>query len=66
MTKVQTIEEEVKSLSNKELSEFRNWFQEFDSDAWDAQIEHEAQSGKFDQIVQEALEEHKRGESKAL
>ena len=66
MTKVQTIEEKIKSLNKKELSEFRNWFQKFDSDAWDTQIEHDAQSGKFTQIAQEALEEHERGESKAL
>ena len=66
MTKVQTIEEEVKSLNKKELAEFRNWFQEFDSEKWDVQIEQDATSGKFDQLAQEALKEHERGESKAL
>jgi hypothetical protein len=66
MTKVQTIEKEVQSLNQKELSEFRNWFQEFDSEVWDAQIEEDAQSGKLDKIAQEALEEHERGESKGL
>jgi len=50
----------------KELAEFRNWFQDFNSELWDAQIEQDTHSGKFDQIVQEALEEHKRGESSAL
>lgn len=50
MTKVQTIEKEVQSLNQKELSEFRNWFQEFDSEVWDAQIEQDAQSAKLDKI----------------
>lgn len=66
MMKVQIIEKEVQSLNKKELAEFRNWFQEFDSAAWDAQIEQDARSGKFNHIAQEALDEHKRGESKAL
>ena len=66
MTKVQTIEKEVKSLNRDELAEFRDWFLEFDAEAWDAQIERDAGSGKLDKIAQEALDEHKRGESKAL
>lgn len=66
MTKVQNIENEIKSLTNEELSEFRSWFLEFDSEAWDDQIENDAHSGKLDRLAQEALEEHERGESKAL
>jgi hypothetical protein len=66
MTKVQIIEKEVKSLSRKELAEFRDWFLEFDSEAWDAQIERDAHTGKLDRLAQEALEQHERGESKAL
>ena len=66
MTKVQIIEKEVKSLNHKELAEFRDWFQEFDSKAWDAQIEQDAFSGKLDKIAQDALAEHQRGESKPV
>lgn len=66
MTKIQIIEKEVKSLNKKELAEFRDWFQEFDAEAWDAQIEQDAQVGKLDEIAQEALDEHERGESRAL
>lgn len=66
MTKVQIIENEVKSLSKEELTEFRDWFLEFDSEAWDAQIERDAHSGRLDRFSQEALEQHERGESKPL
>jgi hypothetical protein len=66
MTKVQTIEKEVKSLNREELAEFRDWFQEFDSEVWDAQIQRDAHSGKFDRIAQEALIQHRRGKSKVL
>lgn len=66
MTKIQTIEKEVKSLSREELAKFRDWFQDFDAEAWDAQIEQDARAGKFDRLGDEALEQHKRGESKVL
>jgi len=66
MTKVRDIDDEVKSSNNEELIEFRNWFLEFDSHAWDAQIERDAHTGKLDRLAQKALEEHERGESKAL
>ena len=66
MTKVQIIKKEVKSLNSEELSQFRSWFLEFDSDTWDAQIEQDATSGKLDNLAQEALEAHERGQSKAL
>ena len=66
MRKVQIIEKEVKSLNEKELAEFRNWFQEFDSEEWDAQIKQDATSGQFDQLAQEALKAHERGESTTL
>jgi len=66
MTKIQKIEKEVKSLSPKELAEFRDWFQEFDASAWDAQLEADTRSGKLDRLAEEALAEHGRGESKAL
>lgn len=66
MSKVQSIEKEVKSLSLKELAEFRDWFQEYDAKAWDTQIAQDARAGKFDRLAEEALEQHGRGESKPL
>lgn len=66
MSKVQSIEKEVKSLSLKELAEFRDWFQEYDAEAWDTQIAQDARAGKFDRLAEEALEQHGRGESKPL
>ena len=66
MTKVQNLESEIKLLNRQELSEFRDWFQMFDSDAWDAKIEQDARAGQLDRIADGAVEEHGRGESKAL
>jgi hypothetical protein len=55
MGSVQSIEEAVKALPPSELAEFRLWFAEFDSAAWDKQIEHDAVSGRLDRLAAEAL-----------
>jgi hypothetical protein len=44
-------------LSQAELSEFRQWFADFDDAVWDAKIEADAQAGKFDALAAEATAE---------
>ena len=61
MTTVQTVENEIAKLSSTELSEFRLWFAEYDSDAWDLQIEADAARGKLDAFAKEAIAEYKSG-----
>jgi succinate dehydrogenase flavin-adding protein (antitoxin of CptAB toxin-antitoxin module) len=66
MTAVQSLEKQVKQLSTAELREFREWFQGWDSDAWDWQIEQDAQAGKLDALAVEALAEYKTGTAKEI
>ena len=40
MTGISEIEIAVAKLSRQDLSAFRDWFQEFDADAWDRQLDH--------------------------
>lgn len=61
MTTLESIESRVRELSIYELAEFRRWFMDFDSDAWDAQIEEDAKSGKLDALVNEAIGEYNAG-----
>ena len=61
MGNVKSIENAVKSLPPMELAEFRQWFAEFDGNAWDGQIEQDAASGKLDQLAVEALADHRTG-----
>jgi BioD-like phosphotransacetylase family protein len=58
MTTVKAIESEIKKLSPEALTELRRWFLKFDTDAWDAQIEADAQSGKPDVLAEEVLAEY--------
>ena len=58
---VKLIETAVESLPPSELAEFRQWFAEFDADAWDQQIEQDAAAGKLDPLAAEALADHRAG-----
>jgi hypothetical protein len=66
MSKVETLEREVEKLSAEELAAFRDWFANYDADAWDRQMEADVKAGKLDRLAAEALAEHKRGETKAI
>jgi hypothetical protein len=51
MSTVKEIEGAVSSLSRADLAKFRTWFTQFDSDAWDREMEEDARSGKLDELV---------------
>lgn len=59
MSRVENLEEQVKELNAEELRAFREWFAEFDADAWDRQIESDARSGKLDELAARALRDYK-------
>ena len=66
MSNVEQIEVLVSQLSRQELARFRAWYSKFDADAWDHQIEHDAASGKLNQLAQRALQAHASGSTRAL
>lgn len=63
---VTELERAVAQLSEEELARFRTWFEEFDAQMWDKQIEEDAKSGRFDQLLAEVDEEYNAGLSKPL
>jgi hypothetical protein len=66
MSEIEKLEDQVKKLTAKELAEFRAWFAEFDAQAWDHQIEADANAGKLDHLIQEAAAEYKAGKTRPL
>lgn len=66
MTQVEKLEREIRNLSPGELAAFREWFNEYDSNEWDRQIEDDVRAGKLDKLAEEALTAHKAGETKGL
>ena len=61
MTNIKEIESAVKQLSREELNAFRAWFEEFDADAWDRQLEEDVAAGRLDSLAEEALSDLKEG-----
>lgn len=63
MTRLEAVENEVRSFTAEELADFRAWFAEYDWQVWDAQLERDVAAGKLDKLAAEALAEHARGET---
>ena len=64
-----TVEEVVKAveqLPQDQLKQFRAWFQKFDAEVWDEQIEKDIKTGKLDMLAQVAIVDHHAGKSKKL
>lgn len=63
---VEEIEKAIARLPREQLKVFRAWYEKFDSDAWDQQMEEDAHSGKLDTLAQSAIADHQAGRSKKL
>ena len=59
MTKVEELEIVIDALPREEYSQLRQWFLERDWEAWDREIEADAESGKLDFLLREAAEAKK-------
>jgi len=66
MGKVEKIEAEIQELSPQELTEFREWFVNYDAELWDRQFEADATSGNLDSLAERALRDHAAGRSTKL
>ena len=61
VSSIKDIEIAVSKLSPEELSAFRNWFAEFDAEAWDQQLEADVAAGRLDSLAEEALRDAREG-----
>jgi hypothetical protein len=61
MSRVRQVEFEIQQMSSEELAQFREWFAQFDTEAWDRRIEADARTGKLDALAAEALRDHESG-----
>ena len=56
----------MSSLSPEELSQFREWFFEFDARVWDRRFEADVTAGRLDALAGDALAEHRAGRARPL
>jgi hypothetical protein len=61
MTTVKEIESAVARLSREELARFRAWYEEFEAESWDRQIEEDVLAGKLDKLADQAVERFQAG-----
>src|ERR1700744_4494973 len=66
MSSVHEIETAVSKLSRQELLAFRDWFSNFDADAWDKQFEEDVATGHLDTLAEEAIRDLREGRCRDL
>lgn len=66
MSTVRDIENAVEHLPEDQLREFRTWFERYDSEKWDAELEKDVRSGKLDGLAGEALSDFDCGKCSDL
>jgi hypothetical protein len=66
MTKLEQIEKSTEALSPHELKAFAKWFEAFQADMWDMQIEADARAGRLDELAEQALAEIRAGRTRPL
>lgn len=60
------LEQAVTQLSKEEFARFRDWFEEYQAQQWDEQIERDAKAGKLDKIAEQALNDYRAGKAREL
>lgn len=66
MTKLEKIEQQIASLSSKDVRKLADWFEDFKAELWDQQIEADVASGTFDALAASVLTDHKSGKTDPL
>jgi hypothetical protein len=66
MSRLEAIEGEVQQLSADELKRFRDWFFQFEADAWDRQFEADVHGGKLDTLAEKAIRDDDAGRTTEL
>lgn len=66
MTTVDEIKAAITQLPPDALHELREWYEQFDAQLWDQQIEEDVAAGRLDDLAEEALRSFRNGETTEL
>ena len=66
MSRVQEIEEQLRSLSPAELRELRCWIEELEARQWGEEIARDSDAGKLDFLMERALKDENEGKTASL
>ena len=63
---VQELEKAVTQLPTPELAQFTAWFEAYQADLWDQQIEEDLEAGRLDALLAEVDQEYEAGLARPL
>ena len=66
MSNVESLQEQVRTLSREEFAQFRAWLLDRDWADWDVQLEEDVRDGRLDAPAEQALRDHAAGKTTAL
>ncbi|HEY0606648.1 MAG TPA: hypothetical protein VGD58_27225 [Herpetosiphonaceae bacterium] len=66
MTTVDEIKTAITQLPPEALHELREWYEQFDAQLWDQQIEEDVAAGRLDNLAEEAIRAFRNGETTDL
>ena len=66
MNQLEIAKKEIAQLSEMDLLQLKSWLNDFEFDAWDAQIALDSHAGKLDALIAQARAEDAAGRTKTL
>ncbi len=63
---VEEIKQAISALPPEELHELRDWYEQFDAQLWDRQIEADVVAGRLDDLAEAAIRAFRKGEQTEL
>ncbi len=61
MGRVERLEQQIAELDGAEFRVLLAWFERFDAEGWDRQIESDAKSGSLSRLAGKAIQDHEAG-----
>ena len=63
---IKEIESAIAQLPPSELAELAKWFEEFQAQVWDEQLEQDMNSGRLDSLLKQAEQDFEQGQCDPL
>lgn len=63
---IKDIESAIAQLPPSEVAELAEWFEEFQAQLWDAQLEQDVKSGRLDALLKQAEQDFENGRCGSL
>jgi len=63
---IKEIESAIAQLPPSELAELAKWFEEFQAQVWDEQLEQDVKSGRLDALLKQAEQDFEQGQCDPL